>query len=172
MTAVRASNTAPARTAPTRPTRPARPSRPAARDGAPRRAPRRVAPTARPLPQESAGPRLRVAVRPETAWRTLFVACVVAFFATLILSVAIQGERITAQDQADRIEARMAAAQERHRNLRVTVAQAESPSRILEAARGLGMVEPGPIAAVPAGPSDRAATSTSSRPAAPQGPLG
>jgi cell division protein FtsL len=138
-----------------------RPARPAARDTAPRRAPRRVAPTARPLPQESAGPRLRVAVRPERAWRTMLVACGVLFFATLVLSVAIQGERIKAQEQADRIEARMAAATERHRDLRVAVAQAESPARILEAARSLGMVEPGPIAAVPAAvptptPQDRA----------------
>ena len=152
MTAVRAPRTAPAR------------------DGAPRRAPRRVAPTARPLPQESAGPRLRVALRPETAWRTVLAVCVVAFFATLVLSVAIQGERITTQEQADRIEARMAAAQDRHRNLRVAVAQAESPSRILEAARGLGMVEPGPIAAVPAGPLGGGPTPTTLPSTAPQDP--
>jgi hypothetical protein len=132
MTAVRA------RSAPARP--------------APARAPRRVEPSVRSLPQESTGPRLRVAQRiaPELGWRTVLVCCAVGFFATLVASVAIQGERIQTQERADQIAARMEAAQERHRDLRVQVAEAESPGHVLDAARALGMVEPGPLAAVPA----------------------
>lgn len=113
---------------------------------------RRPVRSARPLPQESAGPQLRVAAGPETGWRSIMVCCVVAFFLTLVLAVAIQGERIRAQERSDRIASRTAVELERQRELRVSVAEAESPGRILEAARALGMVEPGPIAAVPAGP--------------------
>ena len=80
----------------------------------------------------------------------MLVCCAVGFFATLVVSVAIQGERIKTQERADLIAQRMEDAQVEHRDLRVQVAQAESPQEILEAARELGMVEPGPIAAVPA----------------------
>ena len=108
-------------------------------------------PQARSLPQESTGPRLRLAVdRRELGWRTVLVCCAVGFFATLVVSVAIQGERIKTQERADLIAHRMEEAQVEHRDLRVQAAQAESPQQILEAARELGMVEPGPIAAVPA----------------------
>lgn len=110
-----------------------------------------MAPSVRPLPQESAGPQLRLATdQRELGWRTLLTCCAVVFFATLVASVAIQGERIRTQERADDVAARTEEAQVRNRSLRVEVAQAESPQRILEAARALGMAEPGPIAAVPA----------------------
>ena len=125
---------------------------------------RRPVRSARPLPQESAGPQLRVAAGPETGWRSIMVCCVVAFFLTLVLAVAIQGERIRAQERSDRIASRTAVELERQRELRVSVAEAESPGRILEAARALGMVEPGPIAAVPAGPKPTVAAQDSAAP--------
>jgi hypothetical protein len=113
--------------------------------------------TVRPLPQESAGPRLTLlraaGAAPELGWRSLLMCCAIGFFATMVASVAIQGARIQTQEQADHIASRMQVEQDRHRDLRVAVAQAESPGHILDAARGLGMVEPGPIAAVPADPA-------------------
>jgi hypothetical protein len=100
------------------------------------------------------------------------VCCGIAFFAALVVSVFIQGERIKTQERADKVAARTEQAQDRHRRLRVDVAEAESPVHILDAARGLGMVEPGPAAAVPADPGAAAPThavrsTTTSSPAAP-----
>lgn len=117
--------------------------------------------TVRPLPQESAGPRLslvRVARhRQDIGWRAVVLLCIVGTFAALVASVAIQGQRIALQEDADRIAAHMVEEQDRNRDLRIEVVQAESPQHVLEAARASGLVEPGPIAVVPAaipGPVD------------------
>jgi len=117
------------------------------------------------LQQRLDGPaQLRVAAGPETGWRSIMVCCVVAFFLTLVLAVAIQGKLIRAQERSDRIASRTAVELEPQRDLRVSVAEAESPGRILEAARALGMVEPGPIAAVPAGPKPTVTAQDSAAP--------
>jgi len=111
--------------------------------------------TARPLPQESAGPRLRLVRRGRTrrsdiGWRATVVVCIVGSFAALVASVAIQGQRIAVQEEADRVSAATAEAYDRNRDLRIEVVQAESPEHVLEVARAAGLVEPGPIGVVPA----------------------
>lgn len=109
--------------------------------------------SARPLSQESAGPRLRPVARGarhEIGWRATVVLCVVGTFAALVASVAIQGQRIALQEEADRVAARTVDALDRNRDLRIDVIEAESPAHVLEVARSSGLVEPGPIAVVPA----------------------
>ena len=114
----------------------------------------RPRPSARPLPQESAGPRLRLIRREgrrrDIGWRATVVLCIVGSFAALVASVAIQSQRIALQEEADVIASRTAAAHDRNRELRIAVVQAESPEHVLQVARDAGLVEPGPIAVVPA----------------------
>lgn len=132
-----------------------------ARSAAPR--PR---PAARSLPQESTGPRLAVAA-PRTGWRRLLAGAVALLLVVMGLSLFVQGERISIQERSDRLAARIARADERGRELRVQVATAESPERILDQAAAMGMVEPGPAAAVPAAEpevSTKATTPVDGRP--------
>lgn len=108
---------------------------------------RRPATTPRPSRQ-----RLAVIEAPGPGWlRTVVVAGGVVLLA-LTLAIAIQGERIRTQERYDTARAQLARAQERNRDLRVAVAQAESPEVVLESARAQGMIEPGPVVAVPPGP--------------------
>ncbi len=60
-------------------------------------------------------------------------------------SVTIQAQRIEAQHRIDRLDQKLVAADDLHRELRAEVAVAESPERIMGAAKDLGMVEPGPV---------------------------
>jgi len=83
-------------------------------------------------------------------WRATVVLCIIGTFAALVASVAIQGQRIALQEHADRIAARTAAAEDANRDLRIEVVGAESPEHVLDVARSAGLVEPGPIAVVPA----------------------
>lgn len=86
----------------------------------------------------------------------------VVFLAALAVAVAIQGARISSQERYDALTERVERARETNRDLRVAVARAESPEVILDAARGLGMIEPGPVVPLPAGPPG-----TGASPAAP-----
>jgi hypothetical protein len=128
---------------------------PRARDASPASGRARTS-TARPLPQESAGPRLRLIRRDGTrrrrdiGWRATVALCIVGSFAALVASVAIQSQRIALQEAADSVATRTATAEDRNRELRIAVVQAESPEHVLEVARDAGLVEPGPIAVVPA----------------------
>ena len=126
----------------------------------------RSRPSARPLPQESAGPRLRLIARStgrsrEIGWRATVVFCVLGSFGALVGSVAIQSQRIALQEEADRLVERTAEARDHNRDLRIAVIQAESPEHVLEVARAQGLVEPGPIAVVPAVTSPPAAEASS-----------
>ncbi len=110
--------------------------------------------SARPLPQESVGPRLRVlsgrrSGRRDIGWRAIVVICIVGTFAALVGSVAIQSQRIALQEEADKIAAATARAHDRNRDLRIEVIQAESPQNVLDGASTAGLVEPGPVAVVP-----------------------
>ena len=78
----------------------------------------------------------------------------VTFLLTVTLVVFVQGERIQAQDRSDDLSARIERAADRQRSLRVQLAGAESPERILSAAADRGLVDPGPVAAVPPVPID------------------
>ena len=80
------------------------------------------------------------------------VGCVVGLFVALGLTVFVQGERIQAQRQADDLAASIERAQIQQRELRVDLAHAASPERVMSAARAAGMVDPGPVAAVASAP--------------------
>lgn len=97
----------------------------------------------------------------ELGWRATIAVCVIGSFAALVVSVAIQAQRISLQEEADRIAAKTAVARDRSRQLRIEVIQAESPEQILGAARRAGMVDPGPIAMVPAATTGPATTDPS-----------
>lgn len=129
-------------------------------------APSRARPrtTARPLPQESVGPRLRVlsgdrSGRSDIGWRAIVTICIVGTFAALVMSVAIQSQRIALQEEADKVAAATARAHDHNRDLRIEVIQAESPEHVLEGAGTAGLVEPGPIAVIPSVTVARASTS-------------
>lgn len=95
----------------------------------------------------------------DLGWRTTVVVCVVGTLVALVVSVAIQGQRISLQEEADRIAVRTARAQDDNRALRIAVVEAESPGQVLDAAHRAGMIEPGPIAVIPAA-ADPATTTT------------
>jgi cell division protein FtsL len=99
----------------------------------------------RSLPQETTGPRLRVLPRRRVSGRTLLGLSAALFFVVLAGSVTIQAQRIEAQHRIDQLDAELLDARDLHRELRAEVAVAESPERIMAAARELGMVEPGPV---------------------------
>jgi hypothetical protein len=134
--------------------------------------------TARPTPGGAAGPRLRLVhptgrrVGRDIGWRATVTLCVVGCFAALVASVAIQGQRIALQEEADRVAERTAAAEDRNRELRIAVVQAESPEHVLEVARAAGLVEPGPIAVVPAATVPTTTTPTATEPPGPIGDPG
>lgn len=122
-----------------------------------RQAPSRQGDVGRPV-------RLRL-VRPlpgrELGWTATIALCVIGLFGALVVSVAIQGQRIALQEEADRVTSRTAEARDRNRQLRIDLVQAESPERVLAGARSAGMVEPGPVAMIPAASaSDAVATTT------------
>lgn len=102
--------------------------------------------------QEADRPRLRVVPPAERGWGPLVLFCVIAFLVTMAAAVFVQGERIRSQERSDELTTLIDRAGEQARRLRVDVATAESPERILGAARAQGMVDPGPVAAVPAVP--------------------
>ena len=77
--------------------------------------------------------------------RTLLGLSAALFFVVLAGSVTIQAQRIEAQHRIDQLDVELLEAQDLHRELRAEVAVAESPERVMAAARELGMVEPGPV---------------------------
>ena len=79
---------------------------------------------------------------------------VVGLFGILGAAVTIQAQGIGDQERYDAVKSDIDRALDRQRDLRVAVAEAESPSHVLERARDLGMIEPGPSLAVPAGATD------------------
>lgn len=101
---------------------------------------------------------LRLVVPASASWARTVVFGAVVFFAALTVAVAIQGARISSQERYDHLTARVEGAREANRDLRVAVARAESPEVVLDAARQIGMIEPGPVVPLPAGPSGTGAT--------------
>ncbi|MHB1140117.1 MAG: hypothetical protein ACYC2O_14260, partial [Microthrixaceae bacterium] len=116
----------------------------------------------RPLPQETAGPRLRVFPRRVVSLRALVLVSGVLFFGVLFGAVAIQAQRIEGQRQIDRLDREISEQRDLNRSLRAAVAEQESPERIMAEARALDMVEPGPVvplvAGVPLEPVDQVPT--------------
>ncbi len=71
--------------------------------------------------------------------------------------VTIQAQRIEAQHRIDQLDQQLVAAERRQRDLRVDVAIAESPERIMAEAAALGMVAPAMVVPL-ASPQRDAAT--------------
>ena len=109
----------------------------------------------RSLPQETVGPRLAVHTRRRVGTRTILITSVALFFVILAGSVAIQAQRIEAQHRIDQLDQQLVDAERRQRDLRVDVAVAESPERIMAEAAALGMVAPAMV--VPLTPPQDAA---------------
>ena len=75
-------------------------------------------------------------------------------FLLLATAVGLQARQVAGQEHLDTLRARMREATTHQVELRSAVAEAESPAKVLEAAKALGMIEPGAAVAVPA-PSPR-----------------
>lgn len=108
----------------------------------PRRAPElRLVETSGPAQQRRPRRRLRPAV-----------GSVVTIVALVALAVGFAAQQVDGQARLDAVREGTREASQRQQHLRAEVAEAESPERILGAAREVGMVEPGPVVAVPAPP--------------------
>ena len=114
---------------------------------APARAPQiRPPASARPAPAavESAPRHLSVVDEPGRALRTLptFVLSVTLAFAIAFAVVACQVLLVQGQERLDTLNADIGSEGGRHQELRLEVAELESPARIVAAATDLGMVTP------------------------------
>lgn len=102
-------------------------------------------PVPRPRPTETprhlrvVGPRERSARRLSPATG---VALTAILFLTLFALAVAHTVLVQGQMRLDRIDAQLAAEQARYQELRTTVAEMESPGRIVSAAEDLGMVSP------------------------------
>lgn len=129
---------------------------------------RAKAPTARPAARSATrlakprGSQVRLSVHPKkfVSIRAFTTMSVVTFFAVLLLSVMIQSQRIAGQSRLDRISDQMALENARSLDLRAAVAERESPERIMSKARGLGMIDPGPVAPLSSGDAGAEAPSS------------
>lgn len=134
---------------------------------APARAPE-VRPAAAPEPGV-ARPRLHVVGPPATRRRLrtgpTFALGASLAFAIAFAVVACQVVLVQGQQRLDQLDAEVAEATDRYQELRLEVAELESPGRIVEAATNLGMVPPPEVTyltptgavVVPAAPADSAA---------------
>ena len=117
---------------------------------------------ARPLPQKSAGPQLRIFPRRVISLRLLGLLVVLSSFAFLFGAVAIQSQRISGQQEIDRLSEEISTQQDIYHSLRAQVAEREAPERITAEAEKLNMMEPGPV--VPLAPNTSAVPEADSAP--------
>lgn len=86
----------------------------------------------------------------------------VLLFAALFAVAAFQTVLIKGQADLDALDGRLATEEVRHRDLALTVAELQSPSRITTAAKErLGMIEPDGVVFLRPGPSDDSAAAYS-----------
>lgn len=104
--------------------------------------PQRSRTAVRSLPQETIGPRLAVHPRRLIGTRSAVLISVGVTFLIMAGLVAIQAQKIEAQHRIDQLDQRLVDAERRQRDLRVDLAIAESPERIMAEAAALGMVAP------------------------------
>lgn len=115
----------------------------------------------RPLPQKAAGLQLRVFPRRVISLRLLALLVGLLSFAFLFCAVAIQSQRISGQQEIDRLSNDISIEQDVYRSLRAQVAEREAPERITAEAEKLNMMEPGPVVPLtPKSPASRGAEST------------
>lgn len=106
-----------------------------------------VRPAARPGPVQpvaSAPRHLQVVDEPDRSLRTLptFVLSITLAFAIAFAVVACQVLLVQGQERLDTLDSSIDAGRGRHQELRLEVAELESPERIVAAATELGMVTP------------------------------
>lgn len=105
-----------------------------------------TAPAVRPAAAPAAAerrPELRV-VEPRRRLRTgpTFALGAILAFAIAFAVVACQVTLVQGQERLDQLDARIATSTDRYQELRLSVAELESPARIIDAASTLGMVPP------------------------------
>lgn len=76
----------------------------------------------------------------------LSVAFMTSFFLILFGSVSIQSLRADADHDMDVLDQQIRHAAERYLELRAELAEKETPALIMQEARQLGMIDPGPVA--------------------------
>lgn len=96
-------------------------------------------------PSQRSETTLRVHTRRVVSARVLIAFSMALFFVLVAGGVAIQAQRVEAQHQLDQLRDQLAAEHDLNRGLRADVAVAESPERVIEAARSLHLVTPGPV---------------------------
>lgn len=107
-------------------------------------APVRARPAPKPAPRRRAAPDLKVVPKPRRRLRpgpTVVLGGLLAFGIAFALVVA-QALLVQGQQRLDDLQAETEAAVRQQQELRLQVAQLESPARIVEAATRLGMVPP------------------------------
>jgi cell division protein FtsL len=70
-------------------------------------------------------------------------------FVMVALAVTLQAQRVTGQNAIEELLAETTDAGRQGAELRAQVAEAESPSEVLTAAKSMGMVQPAAVVAVP-----------------------
>jgi len=75
---------------------------------------------------------------------------VVILMLMIALAVGLQAQRVSGQAQLADVRSDMRTATQQQAELRASVAEAESPAQLIDAAAQQGMVEPGAVVAVPA----------------------
>lgn len=107
---------------------------------------RRGAAAPKAVPQKTDRPRLVVHRRRWVSARVLGATFFCGFFATLFLSVYVQSLRTEADRSIDSLDQQIREAAEHYLELRAEVAEKETPALVMEQARQLGMIDPGPVA--------------------------
>jgi len=123
-----------------------------------------------PVRRPEARPRLRAVppLRPSPRAGLLACAVILMVFGLLLGAVMVNSKLITGQQDLDRIDKAITKADAVHDRLRLKVAQLESPERIVEAAKGQGMIPAAQtIWVVPVVPDNPPVTSPTPAPTSP-----
>ncbi|MBM3663441.1 MAG: hypothetical protein FJW94_11270 [Actinobacteria bacterium] len=131
--------------------------------------PRAARSSARPLPQESAGPRARRRIR--IRWPSALSLLVLGLVAVGAAGVSLNGERITAQQNADTLDTKIEHARSLQRDLVIELVRAETPAAVAKEAERSGLVEPSVVAAVPAAPLGPLEATVDGGPVSPVNPV-
>lgn len=84
--------------------------------------------------------------RRRVSGRALSVAFFTSFFVILFAAVWVQSLRAAADRNLDQLDQQIRGAAETYLELRAELAERETPALIMQQARDLGMIDPGPVA--------------------------
>lgn len=88
---------------------------------------------------------LTVHHRRRISTRAAVISSAMAFFVILLLAVSVQSLRAETDRQLDDVNSQIRKDAERNLELRAELAGKESPATIMDQARALGMIDPGPV---------------------------